>query len=169
MRSVPGQHPVQAFVGLGSNLENPVEQVERALAELDRISRSRLLSASSLYRSAPMGPSDQPDYINAVALVETGLTALELLTALQQIENQHRRERGRRWGPRSLDLDLLLYGDEKISHPELTVPHPGIADRDFVLLPLAELSPDLLVPGLARVRDLLGGCLSHGASRIADD
>ncbi len=137
---------VIAYIGLGSNLEAPVNQVETAITELARIRQSRLLRSSSLYRSAPLGPTDQPDYINAVAALQTSLLADELLTELQQLENSHQRVREERWGPRTLDLDLLLYGDEIIKSERLTVPHPGLSERNFVLVPLLEIAPDLILP-----------------------
>jgi 2-amino-4-hydroxy-6-hydroxymethyldihydropteridine diphosphokinase len=104
-----------------------------------------------------MGPADQPDYVNAVAVLETRLSPWRLLAALQGLETWHGRVRGPlRWGPRSLDLDLLVYGDWRSADPRLTVPHPGIADRPFVLYPLHEVEPELEIPGLAAVRDLIG-------------
>jgi len=146
---------VLAYIGLGSNLEQPLDQLQRALAELQQIPRSSLHASASFYLNSPMGPADQPDYINSVAALHTGLSPLELLDQLQQIEQAHGRERGLRWGPRTLDLDLLLYGDQLIQNDRLSVPHPGIGERAFVLLPLAELVPDLEVPGLGAISDLL--------------
>ena len=159
---------VVAWVGLGSNLDDPVRQVNTALATLDQLPQSRLLACSGLYRSAPMGPQDQPDYINAVAGVETALSAEALLEALQAIEQAHARVRGEHWGPRTLDLDILLYGDEIIETPRLTVPHPGIAERNFVLVPLTELAPQLSVPGLGRVQVLRDAVSNKGLKRVAD-
>lgn len=144
-----------AYVGLGSNLDSPVDQVTRALEELSRLPRTRLVSASSLYRSAPMGPKDQPDFINAAAALLTRLEPHKLLAELQQTEDRHERIRaGTRWGPRTLDLDLLLFGDHRVAATGLVVPHPGIAERNFVLLPLDEIAPHLVVPGLGTVRKL---------------
>lgn len=157
-----------AWVGLGSNLDDPVRQVNSALAEIDRIPQSRLLACSGLYRSAPMGPQDQPDYINAVASVETSLPAEALLDALQSIEQAHQRVRGEHWGPRTLDLDILLYGNEVIDSPRLAVPHAGLAERNFVLAPLAELAPQLSVPGLGKVQRLLDEINMEGLERVAD-
>lgn len=159
-----------AWVGLGSNLEQPREQVRSALVELTTLPDTRLIATSSLYRSAPMGPQDQPAYINAVACLETRLSAEALLDALQAIESAHGRvRRGEHWGPRTLDLDVLLYGSECISSPRLTVPHPGIAERNFVLYPLAEIDPDLDIPGLGLLRVVLAGCSSEGLERLAED
>jgi len=157
---------VIAYIGLGSNLEQPLKQVQAALSELDDLPQTRLLQGSSLYRSKPMGPSDQPDYINAVAALETGLAADELLRELQGLEVLHQRVREARWGPRTLDLDLLLYGDESIKSEHLTVPHAGLAERDFVLRPLFEIAPDLILPDNRALVDLLQGCSSHGLQRL---
>lgn len=148
---------VEAFIGLGSNLERPVEQVRAALLELARLPRSRLLRRSPLYRSAPQGGPAQPDFVNAVALLETGLDPLPLLDALQAIEQRHGRVRAERWGPRTLDLDLLLYGDRTIDDERLRVPHARLHERAFVLVPLHDIAPDLVLPGLGPV-DL---CLSR--------
>ncbi len=144
-----------AYVGLGSNLDNPAQQLEAAFELLDEIPRSRLVARSSLYRSAPFGGVEQPDFINAAAALLTMLTARELLQKLQGIERKRGRERGGvRWGPRVLDLDLLVFSNARMDEPGLEVPHPGIAERNFVLLPLCELAPDLVVPGLGRVQNI---------------
>lgn len=141
-------HPhVRAYIGLGSNLAVPLRQVRQAIAELAQLPASRLVAVSRIYRSRPMGPADQPDYINAVAAIETRLLPLKLLDSLQAIEKAHGRVRGAvQWGPRTLDLDLLLYGDEIIAEARLTVPHPGMAERNFVLQPLADIAPSLQLP-----------------------
>lgn len=145
-----------AFVALGSNLDGPRDQVERALTELLRIPRTELTGRSRLYRSRPLGGLDQPDFVNAVARLETGLAARELLEALLEVERAHGRVRGgERWAPRALDLDLLLYGDEVIDEPGLVVPHPGLTTRSFVLYPLAELAPELGIPGAGPLREVL--------------
>ncbi|HEB95851.1 MAG TPA: 2-amino-4-hydroxy-6-hydroxymethyldihydropteridine diphosphokinase [Sedimenticola thiotaurini] len=156
MGKAPG--PVSAWVGLGSNLDRPRQQLERAFVGLARLPGTRLVARSPLYHSPPMGPPDQPDYVNAVAMLETGLDPHRLLAALQEIETAHGRRRERRWGPRTLDLDLLLYGDRVIRTPELTVPHPGLTRRAFVLYPLRDLAPDLMVPGAGPVRGLADAC-----------
>ena len=150
--------PPLAYIGMGSNLEQPLDQLQRALTELRDIPGSSLQASSSFYISSPMGPADQPDYVNAVAALRTELSPLDLLDQLQQIEQAHGRQRGPRWGPRTLDLDLLLYGDQFILNDRLSVPHPGIGERAFVLLPLAELAPELEIPGLGIVSDLLAAC-----------
>lgn len=137
-----------AFIGIGSNLDNPLLQVQTALRELAEIPNTELIRSSSLYRTPPMGPPDQPDYINAVAALTTTLSPTELLDALQALEARHGRVRTIHWGPRTLDLDLLLYGNETVHTARLTVPHPGIAQRAFVVLPLAEIAPALEIQGL---------------------
>lgn len=154
MKEPPEVQPVLAYIGLGSNLENPVRQVLDALRELDGIQATRCVRHSSLYRTRPMGDGNQPDYINAVALLETGLDPHRLLRALQTIEQQHRRTREERWGPRTLDLDILLYGDEVIRENDLQVPHPGMHERPFVLYPLMEIAPEVRIPEKGMVKDL---------------
>ncbi len=150
---------IQAYVGLGSNLNDPVQQVQVALAALSDLPETRCVRHSSLYRSAPLGQADQPDYINAVAMLDTRLSARQLLTELQAMERIHGRVRGaERWGPRTLDLDILLYGDMQLESEELTVPHPRLAERSFVLYPLCEIAPDLEIPGLGSVQQLMAAC-----------
>ena len=149
---------VIATVGLGANLNDPAAQVEYALAELDRLPGTRLLARSSLYASEPVGYVDQPDFINAVAQVETELAPHALLAALLDIEHRHGRERSFRNAPRTLDLDLLLYGDAHFHEVGLTLPHPRMTERGFVLLPLLEIAPDTVIPGHGRAADWLAGC-----------
>ncbi|MEJ2480973.1 MAG: 2-amino-4-hydroxy-6-hydroxymethyldihydropteridine diphosphokinase [Acidihalobacter sp.] len=157
---------VQAYVGLGSNLDQPEEQLLRALDELSRLPGTRLSASSGLYRNPPMGPVPQPDYVNAVAALETGLSPLELLDGLQAIEQAHGRMRIERWGPRTLDLDLLLYAERVIDEPRLQVPHPGLHERPFVLYPLAEIAPELIIPGRGSLAEWLAQCPSSGLARI---
>lgn len=141
------QNKITAYIGLGSNLSDPRMQVSKAAKEIASISASQLVAFSPLYLSKPMGPQDQDDYINAVVSIETSLSALELLDALQAIENSAGRVRkDNRWGARILDCDILLYGNETIENERLTVPHYGMKVREFVLLPLADIAPDLLLP-----------------------
>lgn len=141
-----------AYVGVGSNLDAPARQVETAFEELAALPGTRLVRRSCLYRSAPLGGAEQPEYVNAVAALLTQLDAPALLDALHGLERARGRERGAaRWAPRVLDLDLLVYSGLSIDMPGLVVPHPGIAERNFVLLPLRELAPDLDIPGLGRV------------------
>ncbi|WP_417596339.1 2-amino-4-hydroxy-6-hydroxymethyldihydropteridine diphosphokinase [Oceanospirillum sp.] len=144
-----------AYIGLGSNLEDPVQQLKTALNELNLLPDTRLVAASSLYSSKPVGPQDQPDFVNAVAQLETNLEPLALLDQLQALEQAHRRVRERHWGPRTLDLDLLLFSEQVICHPRLTVPHAHMHERGFVLLPLAEISPKLTLPGKGSITDIL--------------
>ena len=147
---------VRAWIGLGANLGDPVAQVRDALRDLDAIEATRLVRASSLYRSAPWGDIEQPAFVNAVAEVETRLAPRELLDALLAIEQRRGRIRdGRRWGPRRLDLDLLVHGDRRMAEDGLVLPHPHLAERAFVLMPLAEIAPGLHVPGVGIVADLL--------------
>lgn len=128
-----------AYIGLGSNLEEPVRQVRQALDELGELPLCQRVAHSSLYATSPVGPQDQPDFINAVAAIETKLSPLALLDQLQALEQRHRRRRLRHWGPRTLDLDLLLYAQHTIEHPRLRVPHPYMHERAFVLVPLEEV------------------------------
>ena len=144
-----------AFVALGANLDDPRSQVLQALEELDRLPGSRVVSRSSLYRTAPVGYLDQPDFINAVARLETALDARPLLDALLDLEFRHGRRRSLPNSPRTLDLDLLMYADRVMREDGLTLPHPRLHERAFVLAPLAEIAPDAIVPGQGRVGDLL--------------
>jgi len=146
-------HPV--YIGLGSNLQDPASQIEQAFQALDQLPQTRLLKHSRLYSSKPLGPQDQPDFVNAVCLVETELDPQTLLAALQEIERNQGRIKKRHWGERNIDLDILLYADQKLQTQTLTIPHPEIAQRDFVLLPLAEITPGLLIPELGPVEDLI--------------
>ena len=162
-----GPHWFPVYVGIGSNLQLPARQVEEAFNLAGAIPGTRLVARSSLYRSAPFGGIEQPDFVNAVAALLTVLKAADFLAALQAIETRQGRERGgARWGPRVLDLDLLVYGDQTIDQPGITVPHPGIAERNFVLLPLGEIAPDLVIPGLGRVADLPVNSDEPSISRI---
>ncbi|MGB5579954.1 MAG: 2-amino-4-hydroxy-6-hydroxymethyldihydropteridine diphosphokinase [Woeseia sp.] len=156
-----------AYIGLGSNLDDPVAQIDKAFAALDTLKDSQLLLRSPKYGSAPLGPQDQPDYVNAVAGILTTLSPEELLVQLQAIEKQQGRVRsGERWGARTLDLDLLVYGSEVIDSPNLQVPHPRIAERNFVLLPLNDIAPELRIPGYATVARL-AAAISFREPRIA--
>ncbi len=145
-----------AYIGIGSNLADPLLQVSQAIQALSELRETRLVRLSSLYKSAPMGPQDQPDYINAVVKLETKLSPLELLDSTQNIEQQHGRVRkAERWGPRTLDLDILLFDNITIQSERLTVPHYGMKVREFVLYPLAEIEPDFIFPDGDRLQDLL--------------
>jgi 2-amino-4-hydroxy-6-hydroxymethyldihydropteridine diphosphokinase len=158
---------VKAYLGLGSNLANPELQIKSARTAITQIAGVEELAFSSLYYSPPMGPQDQPDYVNAVMCVATALPPMALLRCLQRIENdQGRVRKDQRWGARTLDLDVLLYGDQIIELPDLIVPHPGLAERAFVLYPLHEIAPQLLVPGKGSVADLLAQCPMNGLNRL---
>ena len=156
-----------AYVGLGSNLDGPREHVLRALDELARLPDTRLVRHSGLYRSAPLAHAAQPDFVNAVAQLETALDPRRLLDELSAIEARHGRERPFPNAPRTLDLDLLLYGQTTLVTPDLTLPHPRMHERAFVLEPLAELAPRALIPGYGRVEELLGDCRGQRIERIA--
>lgn len=143
------------YVGLGSNLADPRAQVERALLALKSLPRTKLLQRSRLYRSAPWGRADQPEFVNAVAEIATSLAPRGLLDALLEIERHAGRERdATRWGPRVLDLDILSFGDRVVDEPGLHLPHPHLHERAFVLIPLAEIAPGLHVPGRGQVAAL---------------
>ena len=153
---------VNAYIGLGSNIDNPKGHVRRALEDLKQLPQSQLLLASKLYLSKPVGPQDQDDFVNAVVLLATELEALALLDELQSIELQHQRVRERHWGPRTLDLDLLLFGDQHIQNARLTVPHTELGHRDFVIGPLLELCPELALPNGTPLQELLQQCPIDG-------
>ena len=157
----------RCFVGLGSNQSDPVSQLREACSAIGRLPGTRLLACSSLYRSAPMGPQDQPVYINAVAMLETALAPLALLDGLQTIEQaQGRVRKGERWGPRTLDLDILLFGERSIDEERLRVPHYHMHKRAFVLYPLAELAPDLCMPDGTSLQALLSDCPYEDIERL---
>ncbi|MEO8459737.1 MAG: 2-amino-4-hydroxy-6-hydroxymethyldihydropteridine diphosphokinase [Dokdonella sp.] len=148
--------PESAWIGLGSNLENPLQQIEAALFALEKLPETTLLRRSRLYQTPPWGLLDQPHFVNAVAELATSLSAPALLAEMLAIERAFGRFRdGPRWGPRVIDLDLLVYADQRIEHDGLQVPHPRIAERAFVLVPLAEVAPLLQIPGVGRVSELL--------------
>lgn len=136
----------RTYIALGSNLNTPVQQLKDATLALAQLPNSQLIQVSSFYQSKPLGPQDQPDYVNAVACLDTQLAPLALLDALQQIEQQQGRVRLRRWGERTLDLDLLLYGDVIMQSERLTIPHYAMTDREFVIVPLFEIAPNLVLP-----------------------
>lgn len=146
------------YIGLGSNLQNPLQQIKTAINDLQSLAGVTIITVSSLYQSPPMGPADQPDYINAVISLETSLSPHQLLDALQSVEQLHGRERKRHWGERTLDLDILLYGDQILDDERLTIPHPGMHERAFVLYPLAEIAPDIEIPGRGALQQILPSC-----------
>lgn len=158
---------VPAYVALGSNLDQPAAQVARAFAALEQLPSTRVQLSSSLYRSRPYGPVEQPDFVNAVAALLTQLDAPTLLRELQALETQLGRAAPIvRWGPRLIDLDLLVHGITRCSDDTLTLPHPGLAERDFVLVPLAEICPSLDVPGVGKVSALLQALAPSTLERI---
>lgn len=159
---------MRVFIGLGSNLENPLEQIKTAIKDMKAMIDTELVACSSLYKSPPMGPQDQPDYINAAIELETTLTPHSLLDELQKIEQQHGRVRKRHWGERTLDLDVLVYGEQVLKDDRLTLPHPGIAERAFVVYPLAELDSSLEIPGLGNVAQLLEACPRDGLQQVGN-
>jgi 2-amino-4-hydroxy-6-hydroxymethyldihydropteridine diphosphokinase len=157
---------VRACVALGSNLGDPVATVRTALEALESLPQSRLVAASSLYRTAPVGLKNQPDFINAVASLDTALVPLALLDALFAIEARFGRRRDFRHAPRTLDLDLLLYGDETRDEEHLTLPHPRMHERAFVLVPLVEIAPECVIPGRGRADRLIEACRCQRLARL---
>ena len=158
-------HP-RAFIALGSNLDAPRDQVTGGMQEVGALPETRLLKRSSLYRTAPVGFADQPDFINAVVMVETALSPRALLAELLRIERRHGRVREFLNAPRTLDLDVLLYGDLVLHEPGLSLPHPRMHERAFVLLPLAEIAPDAVIPGKGRIADLVHRCGDQRLERL---
>lgn len=157
------------FVGLGSNLDDPLSQLKRAIDSLKQIKSIELCNISNFYRSAPMGPQDQPAYINAVVEISTNLSAEELLDCLQNIENKQGRVRLERWGARTLDLDILLYGKDEINTERLVVPHNGLSERNFVLYPLCDLVDESFeIPKLGKMSKLLPSCSMTGITRLTE-
>ncbi len=155
-----------AFIALGSNLDDPEEKVHQGIAALAALPHTQLAAASSLYRSAPVGHADQPDFVNAVVQLATTLAPQDLLAALLAIEKQFGRVRSLRNGPRVLDLDLLLYDAQSIAAPGLVVPHPRMHQRAFVLAPLLELAPACVIPGIGSAADWLAGCADQTIKRL---
>ena len=159
----------RAFIALGSNLGDPAAQIRRALRELAALPETRLVRRSALYRNPPAGYLDQPEFINAVAGIETGLAPRDLLEQLLAIERVHVRMRDFPNGPRTLDLDILLYGEQTVREPGLTIPHPRMLERAFVLVPLAEIAPDAVVPDAGRIADLVRRVDVSGMIKIPDE
>lgn len=158
------------YIGLGSNLSTPIEQLKAALKAIAGLPDTQFVCCSSLYGSKPMGPQDQPDYVNAVAKITTLLTPESLLNALQTIELEQGRERkDQRWGPRTLDLDILLIDQQIIDSPHLVVPHYGLKEREFVLYPLAEISPELVLPDGEKLKSVLKTVARNGLHKMTTD
>ena len=159
------KEPVLAYVGIGSNLGDSERQVELAIALLDDLPGCHVVARSSLYQSAPFGDIEQDDFVNAVAVIETAVPPAILLSCFKELERSQGRDLdGERWGPRMLDLDILLYGSDVMDTDNLQIPHPGIAERNFVLLPLREIAADLVIPGLGPVADIP---VDEGSPRIS--
>jgi len=158
-----------AFISLGSNLDDPQDQVLRALQALGGLPQTRVLARSSLYRSAPVGYLEQPDFINAVAKLETALSPRALLDALLELERECGRTREFRNAPRTLDLDVLLYDDSRCHEHGLTIPHPQMHLRAFVLRPLLEIAPDCVIPGIGPAKKALQGCQQQQLENIGHD
>lgn len=146
---------MKVYIGLGSNLNDPQSQLKKAIISLEMVPSTIVVRTSSFYKSKPVGPQDQPDYINAVVELDTELSAQVLMDYLRGIENRQGRVREQKWGPRTLDLDILLYGDEIIHGDNLDIPHVEMHKRGFVLVPLYEISPDCMIPGMGSVQTLL--------------
>jgi 2-amino-4-hydroxy-6-hydroxymethyldihydropteridine diphosphokinase len=159
---------VRAYVALGSNLSDPERQVWDAIGELAWLPDTVLLASSRLYRTAPVGPPGQPDYVNAVVCLETRLSPQALLTELQAVELRHGRQRnGTRWGPRTLDLDIVVYGGEQVDEPGLKIPHRELPNRSFVLVPLADVAPGAMpIPGMGTLQALLDRCPMDGIAPL---
>lgn len=156
------------YIGLGSNIKDPSSQIQRALQSLDDHDSIKLLASAHLYSSAPMGPKNQPDYTNSVCKISTNLTPIELLDVTQAIELEHGRERkAERWGPRTLDLDILLYDKQHIDTERLVIPHYGMATREFVLVPLFEIEPDLIMPDDRPLSAWVAECSLVGLRRLS--
>ncbi len=144
-----------AYIGLGSNLNDPKQQIKDAVIALNQTNDIKVVGLSSLYQSKPIDGSEQPDYINAMCKIDTHLTALELLYVCQNIEDKQHRVREKKWGARTIDLDIILYGVQVIASKQLVIPHPQMMNRAFVLVPLAEIEPDLKVPVLGDLQELI--------------
>ena len=160
-------HKEHCYIGLGSNQGDSDALLNSAIEAINELDETRVLKPSSFYASSPMGPQDQPDFVNAVVLVETSLAPLTLLHALQEIENRHGRVRqGERWGPRTLDLDILIFGNQELQSEELTIPHYGMGDREFVLVPLFEIAPGMVMPDGQPLAAWVSRCNLDGLRRL---
>ena len=160
---------IPVYIGLGSNLGQSQKQIQAACKDLTELSETKLIKCSSLFQSLPMGPQNQPNYVNAVVLIETKLSADRLLQQTQKIETQHGRIRkSDRWGPRTLDLDILLYGQQQLNEVNLTIPHIGMKQREFVLYPLFEIAPELILPCGEKLSDLVHACPKNGLQIMSE-
>ncbi len=158
-----------AIVGIGSNLCGPIEQVQNAIARLSRLASTEVLAQSSLYMSSPQGPQDQQDFCNAVVLIRTQLSAVELLFSLQAIEDEFGRVKTRHWGERIIDLDIIFFGQDKITQdtPHLVVPHPYALERDFVVIPVLEVTPNWVLPCGTHLAETVNEFDSHNLQKLA--
>lgn len=157
----------QVYIALGSNLNSPMAQVRQACEELANLQQSELLNISPLYASKPLGPQDQPDFINGVVHIQTSLNPVELLAQLQKIEAMHQRVKTRHWGERTLDLDILLFDDLVINTPSLVIPHYDMQNRAFVIYPLMDIAPNLVLPNGVTIQDLSAQIPATGLTKIA--
>ena len=157
------------YIGLGSNINGPVQQIESAIKSLNQLPHAKMASLSSLYSSPPMGPSPQPDYVNAVICLQTKLAPVQLLDKLLAIEALQGRKRGIRWGSRSLDLDILMYDQIILNSERLKIPHPGLCERNFVLYPLQEIAPELKIPGRGQIVDCIKECARGELRKLSVD
>lgn len=157
---------ILTYIALGSNLNDPMHMVSSGLDALNTLAGATLITQSSWYRSKAIGPGEQADYVNGVAKLTTSLSSQELLSELQTIEKNHGRERHERWAARTLDLDILLYGNSIVGEENLTIPHPRLMERNFVLYPLAEISPELVLPNGLSLQSLLDRCPLEGLDKI---
>jgi 2-amino-4-hydroxy-6-hydroxymethyldihydropteridine diphosphokinase len=166
MRAGHAAKTTTVYIGLGSNLQNPPEQIRLAIGAMGKIPQTRVVADSGLFLSKPMvppmGPVQQPDYYNAVVKIETGLGPYELLDHLQQIENTQQRKRRQHWGPRTIDLDILMFDNVQSNDERLTLPHPGLHQREFVLYPLHIIDPALVIPGHGMLSELIKRCPDNG-------
>ena len=163
------KHYHTTYIGLGSNLESPADQIKSALFALEALPQCQHTQCSPWYSSLAVGPGEQPDYINAVVHLETQLTPIDLLRQLQAIENEHGRQRSIRWGARTLDLDLLLYDNVNIDTEELQLPHPEMANRNFVIYPLYDLAPELVLPNGQNISDIASKLPMTGLHKMASN
>lgn len=158
----------QVYLGLGSNQDDPITQIKQAICQLSSHSQLSVRRVSSLYRSAPWGVVDQAEFVNACVELKTDLSPEQLLQALQFIEKKHKRVRGLRWGPRTLDLDILLFDQLRLNSPELTIPHLYLIERDFVVYPLAEIAPNLILPNGLSIAEVMERCPRGQLEQISE-
>lgn len=159
---------VRCYIAIGSNLDSPLEQVQQGVTALKQLPHSQLRCVSPWYQNKAVGPGEQPDYINGVVSLDTELSPTALLHALQHIENNQHRVRAERWGPRTLDLDILLYGEQTVDNPQLSIPHPRMKERNFVIVPLFDIAPQLQLPDGTLLSTLISCLATEGMYRVND-